>query len=177
MDGFMDDMDIPKDDVLVINRELRFLWFYWISSIGMIPILAATVLIVGERFSESVQDDEHLVNVITTVFLVVSIASVAVSVLLKKQLLSGRLQLLITLFLKRSRVAQPEWLGRFRAVNIICTAMASIAGPMGFVLFVLSGEMWLFGLFMAIGAGGVIYHRPGREELIEYYQRCHKTID
>ena len=177
MDGFMDDVDIPEDDVMLIDKEMRYLWFYWIGCFGMFPVLAAMVLIGGERFSEMVQDDEHLVNLITTVFLVVSITSVAVSVLLRKQFLSGGLRGLTDMALKQARVVHPEWLGRFRTGKVVCTAMASTAGPMGFVLFLLSGDMELFGLFMALGMGGVIYHRPRREELIEYYQRCHTTID
>ena len=177
MDGFFDEMDIPEDDVVLIDKEMRFLWFYWCGCFGMFPVSVAIILIGGEGFSELILDDEQTIKLLTVMFLAVSIISIAVSVFLRKRFLSGGLRGFISMTLQQARADQPEWIGRFRAGKVICTVLSSTAGPMGFMLFLLSGEMWLFGLFMALGMGVVIYHRPRREELIEYYQRCHKTID
>jgi len=177
MVGFFDEMNIPEDDVVLIDKEMRYLWFFWCGCFGMFPVLAAMVLIGVKGFSEAVLDDEQTINLIMTVFLVVSIISIAVSVFLRKRFLSGGLRSFTNTALQQARADQPEWLMRFRTGKFFCTALATTAGPMGFVLFLLSGEMWLFGLFMALGMGGVISHRPRREELIEYYQRYHRRTD
>jgi hypothetical protein len=177
MEGLMGELDIAEEDLVAVDKEMRFLWFYWVGCFGMFPALVATILIMGERLDELALGSEQAVNILTSIFLAASMAVIALSVWIRKKLLSGGWLFLTDAAVKQAKPGQAEWLVRFRMGMILCTALSGAAGLMGFMLCLFSGNMLLFGLFMVLGAGGTIYHRPRREELIEYYHRFRGNID
>ena len=171
MEGLMSEFDIAEADLAAVDKEIRKFWFLWAGCFGQFPALVTVILIMGGRLDGLMQGNEHLVNILMPVFLITSMVLIAVSVWLRKQLLSDRLRFLTDGAVKQAGGGQAEWIVRYRAGKMFCIVLPGVAGPMGFLLCLFSGNMLLFGLFMVVGCVATIYHRPRREELIECYHR------
>ncbi|OLE55725.1 MAG: hypothetical protein AUG51_02000 [Acidobacteria bacterium 13_1_20CM_3_53_8] len=124
-------------------RTLRILWFAILCSIGLFFLLT---IFIGKRPHTSSETDA-----VSFVFMAVGASSVLASVIVKMKLLA--------------RAFETQRIENLVSAFIVSFALTEVAGILGLLDFLVTGERYYYLLFV-LAAVGMLLHVPKREHVI-----------
>lgn len=154
-----------KDD---IAKVMRYLWIMWGGAFSALPVLVIVSIVLGGRLQQQIEGSDVPLEILIPVFSVFAISSLLAAFILRKQFLSGKMNNYLKRTQRSKGVETPDFVVFCKGGLFLPAAVSSTPAVVGFPLFALGASVWVFYVFVIIGALGMIYHRPQKDVIIEF---------
>ena len=170
---WMQEQFIEESERRKIDRELRWLWLFWVANLGVLVVLVFVCGVFGERIRELMKESSDVpIDLLRILFLIVGLASLVVAYLMRRWSLTGK----FNLYERQAREDasssnKPLYLAKYRLAIFIPMCLPTTLGIYGFLLFWLGDSALTLYAFMIVSGAALLYHRPKKEEIMELRSR------